>query len=104
MYAIFVDGGRQYKVQQGQRLDIDLRKDVDAGDTLEFSQVLAIGGDEGLRLGSPALDGAKVTAKVISEEKGEKVFIQKFRRRKSFQRRTGHRQRYTRVEIAEIAG
>ena len=50
MYAIFVDGGRQYKVQPGQRLDIDLRKNVNAGDTLEFANVLAIGGDEGLKL------------------------------------------------------
>lgn len=104
MYAIIVDGGRQYKVEQGQRLDIDLRKDLASGDTIEFSNVLAIGGDEGLKLGSPGIDGAKVTAKVISEEKGDKVFIEKFHRRKNYHRRTGHRQRYTRVEISEIAG
>ncbi|GAB5406113.1 MAG: 50S ribosomal protein L21 [Aureliella sp.] len=104
MYAIIVDGGRQYKVEQGQRLDIDLRKDLSAGDTVEFAQVLAIGGDEGLKLGSPAIDGAKVVAKVISEEKGDKIFIEKFHRRKNYQRRNGHRQRYTRVEISEIAG
>lgn len=103
MYAIIVDGGRQYKVQPGQRLDIDLRNGASSGDVLEFSQVLAIGGDEGLKLGSPAIDGAKVTAKVISEEKGDKVFVEKFRRRKGYHRRNGHRQRYTRIEIAEIA-
>jgi large subunit ribosomal protein L21 len=104
MYAIIVDGGRQYKVQPGQRLDIDLRQDVGAGDTLEFANVLAIGGDEGLKIGSPSITGAKVTATVIGTEKGDKVYIQKFRRRKNYQRRTGHRQQYTRVEIAEIAG
>jgi large subunit ribosomal protein L21 len=104
MYAIFVDGGRQYKVEPGQRLDIDLRQDVNTGDTLEFSKVLAIGGDEGLKLGSPAIEGAKVTATVLGTEKGEKVYIQKFHRRKNYQRRTGHRQQYTRVEIGEIAG
>lgn len=104
MYAIFVDGGRQYKVEPGQRLDIDLRQNVNAGDTLEFANVLAIGGDEGLKLGAPSISGAKVTAKVIGTEKGEKVYIQKFRRRKNYQRRTGHRQQYTRVEIGEIAG
>ena len=65
--------------------------------------VLAIGGDEGLQLGTPAIEGAKVTAKVIGVEKGEKIYIQKFRRRKNYQRRTGHRQKYTRIEIAEIA-
>ncbi len=104
MYAIIRDGGRQYKVAPGQRIDIDLRDGVNAGDTLEFSHVLAIGGDEGLKLGTPAIDGAKVTAKVVGVEKGEKIYIQKFRRRKNYQRRTGHRQQYTRIEIAEIAG
>ena len=104
MYAIIVDGGRQFKVQPGQRLDINLRSDVNSGDTVEFGQVLAIGSDEGLKLGSPAIDGAKVTAKVIGVEKADKIYIQKFNRRKHYQRRTGHRQQYTRVEIAEIAG
>lgn len=103
MYAIITDGGRQYKVEPGQRLDIDLRSDVNAGDTLEFANVLAIGGDEGLKLGSPLIDGAKVTAKVVGTEAGEKIYIQKFRRRKNYKRRTGHRQHYTRIEIGEIA-
>ncbi len=103
MYAIIVDGGRQYKVQPGQRVDIDLRGNVNAGDTLEFAQVLAIGGDEGLKLGSPSIAGAKVTAKVIGVEKGDKIHIQKFQRRKQYHRRIGHRQKYTRVEISEIA-
>ena len=102
MYAIIVDGGRQFKVEPGQRIDIDLRSGVNSGDTIEFGKVLAIGGDEGLKLGSPSIDGAKVTAKVIGTEKGEKVFIQKFRRRKDYHRRTGHRQQYTRIEIGEI--
>jgi large subunit ribosomal protein L21 len=104
MYAIIVDGGRQYKVQPGQRLDIDLRGELSSGDMLQFDNVLAIGGDEGLKLGSPSISGAKVTAKVIGVEKGEKIHIQKFQRRKQYHRRIGHRQKYTRVEIAEIAG
>jgi large subunit ribosomal protein L21 len=105
MYAIIVDGGRQYRVQPGQRLDIDFRADSNAGDTLEFSQVLAIGGGgTGIKLGAPSIDGAKVSATVIGVEKGEKIYIQKFRRRKNSKRRTGHRQTYTRVEIGEISG
>ena len=104
MYAIILDGGRQYKVEPGQRMDIDLRSEVNPGDSIEFSEVLAIGGDEGLKLGSPSISGAKVTAKVVSEEKGEKIYIQKFRRRKDYHPRTGHRQKYTRIEISEIAG
>lgn len=104
MYAIIAEGGRQYKVEPGQKVDIDLRKDADSGDTIEFGEVLAIGGDEGLKLGSPSISGAKVTAKVVSQEKGPKVFVEKFRRRKTHHRRNGHRQQYTRVEIAEITG
>ena len=104
MYAIIVDGVRQYKVEPGQLLDIDYRVDSASGDTLEFAQVLAIGGDSGLKLGNPSVSGAKVTAKVVGMEKGEKLYIQKFRRRKNSKRRTGHRQKYTRVEISEIAG
>ncbi|MFK7737416.1 MAG: 50S ribosomal protein L21 [Pirellulaceae bacterium] len=103
MYAIILDGGRQYKVTQGQRLDIDLRKETSTGDVIEFPEVLAIGGDEGLQLGSPSISGAKVTAKVISTEKGDKIFVEKFHRRKSYHRRKGHRQQYTRVEIDSIA-
>lgn len=104
MYAIFVDGGRQYRVEPGQTLDIDFREGSETGDSLNFENVLAIGGDEGLRLGSPSISGASVAAKVLGMEKGEKLFIQKFRRRKNSKRRTGHRQKYTRIEISAING
>ena len=62
MYAIIAEGGRQYKVEPGQKVDIDLRKDADSGDTIEFGEVLAIGGDEGLKLGSPSISGAATSA------------------------------------------
>jgi large subunit ribosomal protein L21 len=104
MYAIFVDGGRQYRVEPGQTLDIDYREGKETGDSIQFDKVLAISGDDGLRLGAPQIDGATVSAKVIGVEKGEKLYIQKFRRRKNSKRRTGHRQIYTRVEIAGISG
>lgn len=104
MYAIFVDGGRQYRVEPGQTLDIDYREGSQAGDSLQFESVLAIGGDEGLRLGTPAISGAVVAAKVLGMEQGEKLYIQKFRRRKNSKRRTGHRQKYTRIEISAING
>lgn len=103
MYAIVLDGARQLKVQPGQRIDIDLRSSLNEGDSFEFSSVLAIGGDEGLKIGTPQINGAKVFAKVLGTEKGEKLFIQKFQRRKNYKRRTGHRQQYTRIEITEIA-
>ncbi|RMF43207.1 MAG: 50S ribosomal protein L21 [Planctomycetota bacterium] len=102
MYAIIVDGGRQYKVTPGQRLDIDLRQSAEIGGTIEFTDVLAIGTDDGLQVGTPKVAGAKVTAKVLSEVKGPKIYIQKFRRRKDYRRRTGHRQTYTRIEVSDI--
>ena len=103
MYAIFTDGGRQYKVEQGQVLDIDFRDTAETGDSIEFDRVLAINTDDGLKLGTPTVGGAKVKATVVGLEKGEKVYIQKFRRRKNYDVRTGHRQKYTRITIESIS-
>ena len=102
MYAIISDGGRQYKVTEGLLLDIDFRESAETGDNLDFDRVLAIGGDAGLKLGQPTLEGAVVKAEVVGLEQGKKVFIQKFCRRKNFDSRTGHRQKYTRVLIKSI--
>lgn len=104
MYAIIVDGGRQHKVSEGEELQIDYR-DVPAGQSLTFDRVLAVsdgGGD--LKLGSPTVAGASVTAEVLGPEKGEKLVIQKLRRRKTYRRRTGHRSLFTRVKISKISG
>ncbi len=103
MYAIIADSGRQFKVEAGQELQINFR-DLKAGDPLEFDQVLAVRGDGDAKIGSPTLAGAVVRAEVLGAVKGEKVFIQKFRRRKNSKRRTGHRQIYTRVKITAIEG
>ena len=102
MYAIISDGGRQYKVTEGLLLDIDFRESAETGESLDFDRVLAIGGDAGLKLGQPTLDGAVVKAEVVGLEQGKKVFIQKFSRRKNYDARTGHRQKYTRVLIKSI--
>jgi len=102
MYAIIADGGRQYRVVEGQELDIDYRK-VATGEQIEFGQVLAVSSDSGVQLGQPTLAGAKVTAQVLGVEQGDKLSIQKFRRRKNYRRRTGHRQLLTRVRIDKIA-
>lgn len=102
MYAIIADGGRQYRVEEGQELEVDYRK-VTAGDHIEFGRVLAVSTEEGVRFGQPMLDGAKVTAEVLGVAQGDKVSVQKLRRRKTFRRRTGHRQMYTRVRIDKIA-
>lgn len=105
MYAIICDGGRQFKVEEGQLLDIDYRDTAVTGDSIEFDRVLAIGETEsGLKLGQPTLAGAKVSATVVGLEQGDKIYIQKFRRRKNYEVRTGHRQKYTRIEIKSIQG
>ena len=103
MYAIIVDGGRQYRVEPGMEVDIDFR-DVAEGENLKFEKVLAISGDDGMKLGSPNVSGASVTASVIGKVQDKKIYVQKFRRRKNSKRRTGHRQSHTRIKIEKIAG
>lgn len=102
MYAIFVDGGRQYKVEEGQELEVDYR-DVPPGEQVTFDKVLAVSAEDGLKLGQPTVVGTSVTAEVIGPALGDKIYVQKYRRRKNFRRRTGHRQIYTKVRIKQIA-
>ncbi len=104
MFAIIADGGRQYKVEEGQELLIDLRSGANQGDSITFDRVLCVAGNGNPSIGLPTVAGASVTAEVLkSVELGEKLYIQKFRRRKNYRRRTGHRQSYTRVKINKIA-
>ncbi len=108
MYAIFVDGGRQYKVEEGQKLAVDFR-DLPAGEKVTFDRVLAVSTTDGegggdVKLGAPTVDGASVTAEVLGTTQGEKVDVQKLRRRKNSRRHTGHRKMFTEVKITAIAG
>lgn len=103
MYAIIVDGGRQYRVEPGMEVDVDYRE-IASGESIKFEKVLAVSGDDGLQLGAPTVDGASVTASVVGPIQDKKIYVQKFRRRKNSRRRTGHRQLHTRVRIDEIAG
>jgi large subunit ribosomal protein L21 len=102
MYAIITDGSRQYKVEKGQELVVDFR-DTPAGEKLKFEKVLAVGGAGDAKLGSPLVKGASVTAEVIGPVQGEKLVVQKFRRRKNFKKKTGFRAMGTKVRIAEIS-
>ena len=102
MYAIIQDGGRQYKVIEGQELTIDYR-DVPSGESINFDQVIGFSDGSNFRLGEPTVSGATVTAKVLGVAQGPKLVIQKFRRRKNMRRRTGHRQLFTMVKIDKIA-
>jgi large subunit ribosomal protein L21 len=101
MYAVIAENGRQYKVQEGQELDIDYR-DVSKGSEIQFDRVLAVSDDENLQLGKPHLEGAAVTAEVVGVRFGQKLTVRKLRRRKNSRRRTGHRQVYTTVRVTKI--
>ena len=102
MYAIFEDGSHQFRVREGDRIRVD-RRDGKAGDELVFSKVLLITEQNGNpTIGTPAVDGARVVAKIINQFKAKKIIIQKFRRRKNVRRRNGHRQPYTMVQITSV--
>ena len=101
MYAIIEDGGRQFKVEEGQELEIDFR-DIAGGEEVKFDRVLAYRDDEGMKLGQPILEGASVSAEVLGASQGPKLVVQKIRRRKNYRRKTGHRQLHTRVKIGKI--
>ncbi len=103
MFAIIEDGSRQHRVQEGDLLSVDYRADAEAGATLQFDQILLANGGGSSVIGNPVIDGAIVEAEVVLEEdKGPKLEIQKFRKRKNSRRHTGHRQKYTRVKITSI--
>jgi large subunit ribosomal protein L21 len=102
MYAIIATDGRQYKVHSGDEIQIDLREGVNEGDTITLDRVLLLSGGDIVKVGAPVVEGASVSAEVLGEELGEKLYIQKMRRRKNYRRRTGHRQHYTRVRIGAI--
>ena len=101
MFAVFEDGGRQFRVSEGDSVLLDLRP-ADRGQTVEFDRVLVCNREDGTRIGAPYLEGAKVVAEVEAQELGPKTIIGKFRRRKRYRRKTGFRARYTRVTIKQI--
>jgi len=101
MYAIIEDQGRQYTVRAGDVIRID-RKDANEKEQVTFDRVLLVRSDDDARVGTPTVDGAKVTATVLGEVKGAKIVVRKFKRRKNYRRKQGHRQRYTQVRIDSI--
>ncbi|MGA1202706.1 MAG: 50S ribosomal protein L21 [Planctomycetota bacterium] len=104
MHAIFRDGGRQYRVAEGDTLLVDLREG-EPGSNVEFGEVLSIEPEgQEMRIGQPLVEGARVVAEVIGEYKGPKLIFHQFRRTKNSRTRRGHRQKYTQVRIAKIEG
>ena len=102
MFAVLTTGGKQYKVSQGDLIDIE-KLDGNVGDTITLEQVLMVGEGEKVEVGSPYVSGCKVTVEVIDQGKGAKVIIFKKKRRKGYRRKNGHRQLFTQIKITEIS-
>lgn len=101
MYAVIKTGGKQYKVTAGEKYKVE-QIPAEVGSEITLDQVLAVGEGESIRIGTPLVEGATVLAKVVSEGRHKKVKIFKMRRRKHYQKRQGHRQNYTELEIVSI--
>lgn len=101
MYAIIEDGGKQYKVTTGDRLKLD-RMFAEGEKTVTLDRVLAIGGEGDAKIGQPVVTGATVSAEILGPVSGDKITIQKYRRRKGYHKKQGHRQHYTEVKITAI--
>jgi large subunit ribosomal protein L21 len=101
MYAIVEIAGQQFKVEKDKKIFVH-RLDKNEGDKLEFEKVLLVEDESGIKIGSPVLEGAKISAKVIEHVRGTKVKVFKKKRRKGYQKLNGHRQDFTQIEIESI--
>lgn len=101
MYAVIEVGGHQYKVAQNDVIFVN-RLIADVDETLEIDRVLLVSDNKNTKIGTPTVDGAKVTAKVLEHSKGEKLVVFKKKRRKGYQKRTGHRQLLTQLKIETV--
>jgi large subunit ribosomal protein L21 len=103
MYALIETGGKQYKVEEGDILSVERLK-VDEGETVSFDKVLMISGEEGVRIGKPYIEGAVVEGEVLLHDKDKKIVVFKYKAKKNYRRKQGHRQPFTRVKINKITG
>jgi large subunit ribosomal protein L21 len=101
VYAVMKSGARQYRAEVGDTIVVE-RLPAEVGQQVELDEVLLIAGGEGVEVGQPTVEGAKVLATVVAQEKGPKVRIFKYHPRKRYRRRAGHRQHYTRLRVDEI--
>ena len=101
MYAVIETGGKQHRVVEGELLKVE-KIEAETGSTIDFDRVLLIGVGEQSQVGTPVVDGAKVSAEVVQHGRGDKVYIVKFKRRKHHMKRQGHRQWFTEIKITAI--
>lgn len=102
MFAVFESGGKQHRVQEGDLVRLE-KLEVEAGDAVTFDRVMLVGEGDELSIGTPLVDGGKVTAEVVAHGRGDKVVIIKFKRRQNYHRKLGHRQSYTEVRVTGIS-
>lgn len=101
MYAVLSTGGKQYRVQEGDVIFVEkLNAEVDS--TVELTEVLAVSNGDALKVGAPVVEGAKVVAKVLSQGKAKKITVFKYKAKKDYRKKTGHRQPYTKLVIEKI--
>ena len=103
MYAIIETGGKQYKVNEGDIIFVE-KLNVNEGDTVNFDSVKAVSVGDEFKVGAPTVEGAVVTAKVIANGKGKKIYVMKYKSKKNEKKKIGHRQPYTKVQILSIQG
>jgi large subunit ribosomal protein L21 len=103
MYAVIKTGGKQYRVEPGQKLRVE-KLTGNPGDKVEFGEVLLVGGGDSPKIGQPLVKGAKVSAEILAQDRAKKIIVFKLRRRKNYRRKQGHRQPYTELKITGING
>lgn len=103
MYAIIETGGKQYKVEEGMSLDVELLHAAE-GEVVDIKKVLMVSRDGAVTVGKPYVDGAKVSLKVVGDVKAPKITVYKYKAKKNYRRKKGHRQPYTRVTVEAIVG
>ena len=101
MYAVIKTGGKQYRVAEGDVLNVE-KLNAEAGSEIAFDEVLTVVNDADVKIGQPVVEGAKVTAKVVEQGKGEKILVFKYKAKSNYRKRQGHRQPFTKVEISKI--
>lgn len=101
MYAVIKTGGKQYRVQEGEVLKLE-KLAADVGETVEFDQVLALKNDDGLKVGAPYVEGVRVQGKVLGQGKAKKIIVFKYKPKKNYRKKQGHRQPFTSVRIEKI--
>lgn len=102
MYAVVETGGKQYKVEVGQTVDVE-RLPAEVGASVELGRVLMVAADDGIKFGNPVVSGARVMGDVVAHGRGQKIIVFRYKSKTRYRKKTGHRQGYTRVAIKDIA-